>query len=346
MTDQDPRTKPCPCGSGRAFGDCCASPTDGTSDAQAQPVIQQVKQNLEGQAFDSDADMRQALAQEVEAHNHRPQDDFQGLTPEQMHRLVYYPFDAPDMVRFGAGIQERPAALILDLFMVIAEQAYDQPGIKLTDRGNVPRSVVNQAKTLIDPAKMSEERGVGVIRNEKDWEPLHVTRLVVGMAGLTRKNKGRLLLTKRARSLLDKGQWGELFRILLETYCRQFNWPYSDGHAELPFIQQGVGFSLYLLHRFGDQWRSPRFYADAFLQAFPDLPAEVPEETVSSLINSPEEKVRQAWELRTLSRFGHWFGLVQWREDPEAPRGPMGMGQGLAVQKTDLFEQAVQWGIE
>lgn len=171
-----------------------------------------------------------------------------------------------------------------------------------------------------------------MIRNEGDWEQLHVTRLVVDMA-VTRKHNGRLLLTRKARSLLDQGDWAELFRILLHTYCRRFNWAYSDGYPEIPLIQQGFGFSLYLLHRYGDQWRSPQFYADAFLQAFPDLPEEIGEDEHRFL--APGEQAQTAWELRTRNRFGGLFGLVDWLEDPEGEgglgSGPLVVGQAVAL---------------
>lgn len=155
MTQEDPLAMPCPCGSGRTFGDCCGSPSEASPSSKSQSVLEEVKRNLEGQSFDSEKDLQQALEQQLSVHNQQPQSDFHGLSPDQMYRLLYQPFESPELIQFGEGVRGRPPALIAGLFEVIAEEAYDQPGIKLTDRGNLPRSVVNRAKDMLDPEELA-----------------------------------------------------------------------------------------------------------------------------------------------------------------------------------------------
>jgi hypothetical protein len=223
------------------------------------------------------------------------------------------PFDAPDLLTLCEGITERPSALVTALFEVIAGEAAGA-GIKLTPKGNLPRSVVANAWAAVQAQGLRPEFHIGAVRNEEDFEALHVTRLIAELGRLTRKNRGRLLLVKTTQQRLDRGDWSGLYRNLLQTYCHGFNWPYSDGYPVVPIIQQGCFFSLYLFARYGEAWRPASFYADAFLHAFPMAVAEIPQQR--STYVEPEEDFHRVWELRTVHRFAHYFGLVELRPDP------------------------------
>lgn len=56
---------------------------------------------------------------------------------------------------------------------------------------------------------------------------------------------------------------------MFRAYAEQFNWAYQDGYPPLPTVQYAGFFMLYLLSRYGDDWRPGTFYSDAFLTAFP-----------------------------------------------------------------------------
>ncbi|MDD3927800.1 MAG: hypothetical protein PHT33_14200 [bacterium] len=54
----------------------------------------------------------------------------------------------------------------------------------------------------------------------------------------------------------------------MQTYAQKFNWDYLDWYPELFFMQQSFLYTLYLLHKFGGEWRANAFYEDALLKAF------------------------------------------------------------------------------
>jgi len=345
MSDENTNAIPCPCGSGKPFTACCAPAPGESPSAAVQAVRDELRQALEGRSFDSQEGFEEAAASHLEAANQRPVDDFQGLSPDQMYRLLYHPFESPELVSFGEAIEGRPEAPVAIMFAVIAEAAAEEPGIKLTPKGNLPRAVVTTAKEALPERDLPGQWRIGSVRNEEDLDELHVTRLVAGFAGLTRKYKGRLKLTKMARNLLDAGDWGGLYRRLLEAYCRELNWAYRDGHPDLPLIQDAAVFSLYLFHSFGDEWRSQGFYEGAFLRAFPDVVREVPADE-APWRDSPERQVARAWTLRTVHRFGHFFGLLEVRGTPKAEGAlpdPLG---SVEVRKSPLFDRAVQWRVD
>ncbi|MFB6260155.1 MAG: SEC-C metal-binding domain-containing protein, partial [Thiohalorhabdaceae bacterium] len=344
MTNKDLDNTPCPCGSGKPFTDCCGAATGEAPSAAVQALREELQKALGDRSFDSPGEANEAMAAHLETVNRRPVDDFQGLSREQMYRVLYHPFDAPELVRFGEGIEARPEAPVMRLFEAIVKAAAEEPGIKLTPKGNLPRAVVADAKAALGEGGGSCELRVGAVRNEEDLGELHTTRLIAGFAGLTRKYKGRLKLTKRARGLLDTGDWGELFRRLLEAYCREFNWAYRDGLPELRLIQEAAVFFLYLLHRYGAEWRPQAFYEQAFLRAFPDVVGELPAEE-APWAASPEKKIRQAWTMRTLYRFGCFFGLLELRPVPNEEGGVPAPFAPVEVRKTPLFDRAVRWEV-
>jgi hypothetical protein len=83
------RNDPCPCGSGKKYKHCCLSPASVVSD--------ELHSLLEGQDFDSIEDTQAVVGDFMSSKNLQEQDDFRGLSPDQMYRLLYFPFDSPDL---------------------------------------------------------------------------------------------------------------------------------------------------------------------------------------------------------------------------------------------------------
>ena len=307
-----------------------------------QAILDELKQMLGRGAFDSEEAVQQAVNAHMNAANQRPLDDFHGLSSAQLHRVLYTPFDAPELLTLCEGISERPVAMVTALFEVIAEEAKGA-GIKLTPKGNLPRSVVAIAGAAIQAQGLKPEAYIGRVRNEEDFEALHVTRLIAELGRFTRKNRGRLLLVKATQRRLDRGDWSGIYRDLLQTYCHGFNWAYRDGYPEAPIIQQGCFFSLYLLARHGATWQPASFYADAFLRAFPMALAEFAQERSTRV--EPEEDFRRVWELRTVFRFAEYFGLVELRPDPDPPATLAPYLASWQVRKAPLLDQSVRWKV-
>ncbi|MGA2956202.1 MAG: hypothetical protein ABSF48_10830, partial [Thermodesulfobacteriota bacterium] len=61
-----------------------------------------------------------------------------------------------------------------------------------------------------------------------------------------------------------------------KAYTLKFNWAYRDGYPQMGIVQNSFLFTLFCLHRFGDETRSGEFYAELFLRAFPMVLGEEP----------------------------------------------------------------------
>lgn len=327
------RNDPCPCGSGLKYKKCCLDKQQTAARPESEGVFDEIRQALQGRAFSSLEEANAFLAGHMRQKNQAVRDDFDGLSPEQMHRFLYFPFDSPETVTFPETVPEEPAAPIVTLFALLAE-AIGEEGLKPTATGNLPRNFCREAALAYwGEEKFRERTRYGNINKEDDFGDLHVVRLVAELAGLIRKYRGKFILSRDCRRLLaEKGMAG-IYPRLLRAYAREFNWGYRDRYPELGFIQQSFLFTLYLLHRHGGDWMPQVFYEDHFLRAFPMLLNEVPPDPYFT----PEETVRSCYTLRTLQNFAGFLGLAE-----VEPIGTEKYSRQFRVKKLPLLDVAVK----
>jgi len=268
--------------------------------------------------------------------NEAPVDQFEGLSPVQMASLLQEPFDAPDWVTFPETLDTVPEAPVAFLFEQLAT-AIGEKGLKTTAKGNLPRNVCRDtALAYWGEVVYREQTRFAGINKEEDFSPLHIVRLLAGLAGLTRKYRGRILLTRRAKSLLSGPGLAGIYPALLRAFATRYNWGYTDGFPDFYIIQESFAFSLFALSRYGDVDRPNQFYEDIFLRAFP-----MAVEEAAPHIGSQEHDTRLCYTLRTLHRFAVFFGLASMT----------GTSTGLlddtyTVRKLPLLDSVVQFHLE
>ena len=276
----------------------------------------------------------------IQQQNQELHDDFQGLSSEQVHRMLHFPFDTSTLFEFAESPVLEPVPSVLILISSITD-AIDEKGLKATGKGNLPRKLCQEAAKRYW-SKFPEDRIHHLFRvnKEEDCDELHTTRLLLTMAGLLRKTKGRFYLTRKYFQLAAQSELGCLYPTLFKAYCTEFNWAYRDGYEEIPFIQQSFLFTLYLLHRHGDDWKPFSFYEDRFLQAFPMIYNEVE----PTAFNTVEEEIRNCYSLRVLERFLHFMGLVR----VERISGDKPFSHEYRIRKLPLLNEVVRFnfGIE
>jgi hypothetical protein len=242
----------------------------------------------------------------MQQRNQNPLDDFHGLSPEQMHRILDFPFASAEFVRIPEVLDSRPAAPILTLFGLLTE-AIGVKRLQPTAKGNLPRNFCREAALAYWGEDVYRQNTrFGGINSEEDFADLHITRQIAQLAGLVRKYKGRFILSRKCRALLNGKGLAALYPPMFKVYVQQFNWGYRDGYPELRFMQSAFLFTLYLLTRYGDTWRPHVFYEDCFLRAFPMVLDEIPHDHYST----PEEAVRSCYTWRTLVHFVGFLGLT------------------------------------
>ena len=107
------RNDPCPCGSGKKFKKCCLGKNENNIPPSGvqQSVHSELGQAIEGQEFSSLEEAQAFASQFMQQRNHRPMNDFHGLSPEQMSQVLNYPFDSPQLTSRIASNQRRSLRL-------------------------------------------------------------------------------------------------------------------------------------------------------------------------------------------------------------------------------------------
>ncbi len=301
------RNDPCPCGSGKKYKKCClARPAGRPGTGSMQDSMAEIKAMLAGQQFSSLEEAQAWLKRFMHTKNHAPVAEFHGLSPAQMHRFLHFPFDSPELARFADTIEPPVDAPVMKLFSLLVDGVGDK-GLKPTATGNLPlKFCCDAALAYWGEEGYARHTRYGKIRSEKNFFDMHCLRLVAGLAGLVRKYRGRFIVTRKCRKRIATHGIESLYPDLFTTYVQKFNWAYRDHYEETGFIQQSFLFTLYILHKYGDQTRVHTFYEDIFIKAFPDLLLQVPDTPYFSA----EQTVRSAYSRRALDKFASLFGLI------------------------------------
>lgn len=274
------------------------------------------------------------LLRAADRHNGTPLDDFAGLSPDTMWRLLYQPLETPELLQLPDVLGVQPSAPLLDLLGPLLEQLGKAP-MKLTAKGNLPTAFVKERAA--DYTGDHDPFSASILRhahNEDSFHDLHVARVVADLAGLVYKRHGKLHLTQAAAKLLDKHGLRGIYPVLLRTYVTKFNWSYWDGYDELPLVQRSWAFTCYLLMHFGAEPRAEEFYAQRFVTAFPALLSEVE----STAYRTAAASVTNAYASRALRRFLGFLGLAEYEwgsvaKDYQRP---------ATIKPTPLFADAIR----
>ncbi len=307
---------------------------DKQSERPMQDMHQEIHNLIGGRNFGSMEELQAVLSEFSRQKNTAPIKDFHGLSSEQMHRFLHFPFESPNLVSFPDRLPVEPRGNAAFLLSMLVE-GIGEKGLKLTARGNLGQKFCREAAARYRQKYPDTVFLANVdIRTETNFEALHVIRLSAQLGGLVRKYKGRVMLTKKCRKALDHGGIKALYPHLFNSYCQKLNWAYRDGFDDIGIIQHSFLFTLYLLHKYGDTWRPSVFYADNFRQAFPMALQEVQ----PTFYAEPEKTLQQCYILRTLNRFAGFFGLAEIEQVSEEP-----IDRGYRIRSSGLLDQMVQF---
>jgi hypothetical protein len=258
--------------------------------------------------------------------------DFQGLSPSQVHELLQNPLNSPSVFNtlFDAeSVTERlDTAPVIRMARVLVEAMQDK-GIRLTGKGNLP---LKHVKAMIEAGGASVVAPMArysPIRSEEHVLAVILTRVLLEIAGYTKKTKGVLSLKQTAKTRLKKKGWLTVYLDLLTTALTRLSWASLDHYEGLEGVQYTAPFGFWLLSQKGDEWRPVDEYLDDMLRAFPRLPLAA----FPVVYMSDEEQARSALRSRMITLF-QLLGLIEL--DPEHAR-LRDEGEQM-MRRTELFE--------
>ncbi|MCL5266969.1 MAG: hypothetical protein M1469_02560 [Bacteroidetes bacterium] len=277
-------------------------------------------------------DIEEYLSSLVRSSNAVPLEDFSGLSPDQMHHLLYYPLESE---RSPVYLQENLSGETFDaipLFRLVEEfiKTVGREGfIKLTPKGALPRKILHELYGFGFLKEEFIEKGYVKLMRESDSVVLTTLPIVARLSGLITKKFGRFALTNRGRKSLEGNRREEMFRLVFETFTDKFNWDYNDRHPVSGVGQFGWAYTIFLLLKFGDSDRTIGFYADKYTTAFPTLWDRFQD----GIWGTARDQCTSCYALRAFERFLKWFGFIQFKDDDDFLHR-----EKSVVRRTDVLE--------
>ncbi len=239
-----------------------------------------------------------------EKYNNTGIEDFDGLSPKEMHSLLYLP-DYGNIIKLNPGNHPIDDIPFIKQIRYFTGQIDPVQGLKLTKAGNIPPVFV---KSLYSRKYIKDEMietGITKLTKETDSNIIVLIRLVSEMSGLVRKKNNTLFITKKHDKIITGNS---LFPLVFTEFCQKFNWSYFDGFENEKTGQFGHGYTIYLLHKYGDIERPDEFYANKYFKALPDLKTG---EDKDELYNSDFS----CFSVRSFERFLAYFGFIEIRRE-------------------------------
>ena len=249
-----------------------------------------------------------ALAAALHRYNDTPQPDFCGLSPAQMHALLYQPLGPASVVQLrtnvpGDVLDQVPFLRLTEAFLRLLQREIP---LRLTPLGALPRKYLRELYAHGFIREEGLETGLFTLSREIDSLAITTLHQTTRLAGLARLVRGQLLLTKKGGQLLDPAHRPALWALVLDSFTNRFRWTSHDGYPSETVGQTGWAYSVYLLARFGQQPRPAHFYAERYQRAFPFVLAEF----TDPAYRTPLEQLTHCYGVRTFERGLNWFGLL------------------------------------
>ena len=263
-----------------------------------------------GRSIDEDR-LNQYIQLLTKRHNNTPRDEFNGLSPEEMNNIMYFPFSSRCVVKLNKLDKEQYERIPLVRQTIFLLKTLSEKELKLTQCGWLPLKVVADTYHLGQPEWIVEEYGA---KRYYEYEvgSVWMARIILELFGWIKTRKGMLSLTakgKKALSNIDMAANKILLVSLTRVGIHTF-----DGYEEDRIGNLGMAYSVWLLNKYGSEWHSGEFYKEHYQKAF-HFPGNY-----------------KAYETRVFSRLFYWLGIVEQRLNRQV--GPPFKDE---YKKTDLL---------
>jgi tetratricopeptide (TPR) repeat protein len=267
-----------------------------------------VKEHFKEGEFSSIDEMNEELQRISTNQNSLPVSPFLGLSPDDMHGIIYSPFSLDNNIfKFGCeNIAEIKKIPFVTQAVYFLKKLKKNNFIKATQKGNLSKAFVVE----IYHEFFSKEKYSRLPNREDDLPQLTRLKHILDMAGLIKKRSSKFSLTKKGEKLVNNEDSLELFRILTDILFNKWNWGYSDGYSELYLIQQTAVFNIHILCKKAQDWVLDKELGKSYLEAFPMLVNEV-----EAGYFGPEDEIVNSFCIRFLNRICLPLGFLEIKEE-------------------------------
>ena len=266
-----------------------------------------------GDDFNSIDEMNSKMEQFMTQYNNVGCDDFEGYSPTEMTDILYQTFSTGHIIQVKKCSSDvyNECPLFRQIKYVISILQQDGK-IKLTTKGALPVKLVKELYPL-GASETLVEKGITKLYKETDTIATQLTHLVLKQMKIVKEVHGVMTIVKGRAKMLEDDH--TLMKLMLNVMTNSFNFAYFDWMQEVLGVV-GIGFSIILIHKYGDEERDATFYSTKYFKAF------------FSGVND-----HHVYWIRVLERCLRQLGLITYKEHL--------YGESPSIQKTDLFDKLI-----
>lgn len=308
----------------------------------AKDFFREIRSDVADRDFQSEAELKEFLNQRMASANDSPREDFEGLSPAQMHQILQArETKRVPLLRHNGSLSAKDAEtapLVAAVRWLLRYHADHGGATRLTDRDNYPRALCRAYLAHFDP---SYREGMPV-PTEKSLKTLYTAHDMLVANDWAYESRHRSELTTEGVQMLAEDNAVKVFRQVFESLFLHVGWTdylteeYEDAVSHFAFIQKAAVFSLYLLSRHPEGTFRDLF--DRFARAFPEFvkPAQGDQWTIDWL--------GETFAYLFLVEFCVPLGLVKiFPEASPSEAADESSILGYRYSITGLFENAFVW---
>jgi hypothetical protein len=268
--------------------------------------IHDLSEMIGSREFRSEEELKAFIEARTEEMNRTPLDEFIGLSPDQMHSILHSIIDdngsilAINSGLFATSVEAVPA--LLQCRYLLERVGESDKGLKATQKGNLPRSVVQdfyevfvREYDVLDMTPMMED----------DVKEIQKAKYFLRDSGFIKFKKGRFSVTRQGRRMLDDFDPVAFYLLLFRYFAETYNWLYGTHYSDsMEFLQASLPFCLYLIKRKAGDFVFAEELAEIYLNAFPRLAEDMEYDYGESTVTS-------GFIYLFLIEFAHYLGLAE-----------------------------------
>ena len=233
-------------------------------------------------------ELNRYIQKRTDEYNIKPQETFHGFSFVQMDYLINKPFEEGCPVQLRQLNEEELEEIPFLKQALYLMRLLKDKELKLTAQGSIPPKIVSE---LYEMGLKDWNSNYFKLKTESRVEVVQVLRAALKSSGFIKVRVGKMSLTAKGEKILDNGN--AILHALMCFMFSSFNVDYFDMYPDHRIANLGALYSLWLLHRFGDEWRNYNFYAEKYFNAF------------SLIAPSP------CYGYRTFTRLFHYIGICE-----------------------------------
>ena len=337
MNKNQDYSKPCRCGSGHPYENCCW--IDDLLNERAdfkQRYAERLELLVDKHPNLPEQELQAVLDKAAEDMAREAEKMFIGLSWDQVNRMVYKGIEAsPDVVTLNLDLP--PAAFlsapIAQNALYFLKSLAEQEPLKGTAKGNLPVAFVRQ---IFDKIHRTDFWGDWQIRSEEDTAEVSTLRHVLRMCGWIKIRHNKFSLTQKGSAVLKQGMTAAHFEHLLFIFTRKFPWGYQDRYPDHWEIQDDWLLSLYFLHKKAGEFIEDREFFRNFFRLYPDMIFDDYRGEARTF-----DEVARCYSVRFLDRFCAYFGFVETKKS----KHKSWFERKTYVKTSRLFKDFFEWQV-